>query len=45
MREQCPDVPVTDGMTGLRRLGAWWLAFTAAFLVAGIWMLATVVSA
>jgi len=44
VREHCPDVPVTDGMTGLRRLGAWWLAFTAVFLVAGVWMLVTVLN-
>lgn len=44
VREHCPDVPVTDGMTGLRRLGAWWLAFTAVFLAAGAWMLVTVLN-
>jgi hypothetical protein len=42
VREHRPDVPVTDGMNGLRRLGPWWLAFGAGFLVAGIWMLVTI---
>ena len=42
VREHRPDVPVTSGMNGLRRLGPWWLAFGAGFLVAGIWMLMTI---
>ncbi|NUR63559.1 MAG: hypothetical protein HOV87_33600 [Catenulispora sp.] len=33
---------ITDGLNGMRRLGAWWLAFAAAFLAAGIWMLTTI---
>lgn len=42
VRDNCPGVPVTDGMNGMRRLGNWWLAFAAVFLAAGIWMLTTI---
>ncbi|MEV5721803.1 hypothetical protein AB0L41_48805 [Amycolatopsis mediterranei] len=42
VREHRPDLPVTSGTNGLQRLGAWWLAFAAVFLAAGIWMLMTV---
>ena len=44
VREHCPDLPVTPGANGLRRLGAWWLAFGAVFLVAGAWMLVTILN-
>lgn len=44
VRDNCPGVPVTDGMNGMRRLGTWWLAFAAAFLAAGIWMIMTIVT-
>ena len=44
VRDNCPGVPVTDGMNGVRRLGTWWLAFAAVFLAAGIWRLTTVLN-
>jgi hypothetical protein len=32
----------SDRLDGLRKLGAWWLAFAAVFLAAGIWMVVTI---
>jgi uncharacterized membrane protein len=43
LRKYRPELPITPGLNGLHRLGAWWLAFAAAFLAAGIWMLATII--
>jgi hypothetical protein len=44
VREHRPDVPVTDGMNGMRKLGAWWLAIASVCLAAGIWMLVTILN-
>jgi hypothetical protein len=42
LREHCDPALFTDGMKGIRRLGAWWLAFAAAFLAGGIWIVVTI---
>lgn len=42
LREHCDPALFTDGMNGVRRLGAWWLAFAAVFLAGGIWIVVTI---
>lgn len=42
IRARFPGVVRSDRLDGLRRLGAWWLAFAAVFLAAGIWMVVTI---
>ncbi|HEY0496601.1 MAG TPA: hypothetical protein VGD48_12730 [Kutzneria sp.] len=42
IRARFPGAVRNDRLDGLRRLGAWWLAFAAVFLAAGIWMVVTI---
>jgi hypothetical protein len=42
IRSRYPGVVRSDRMDWTRKLGAWWLAFAAVFLAAGIWMVVTI---
>lgn len=42
IRSRYPGSVRSDRMEWARRIGAWWLAFAAVFLAAGIWMVVTI---